>query len=458
MFDFEAALQRIPDETVLCVGDVMLDEYFYGDVKRISPEAPAPVLAVSNQDLIVGGAGNVARNIAGLGAGCILVSVVGEDDAARTLAGKLNSDPLIETRLVVDASGPTTRKVRFVSEYHSTHLLRADWEVTKPLDGELQRKLLEQALSALPRCATLVFSDYAKGVLSRPVVRALIDAARELKKPVIVDPKSRDFSVYRGATLLTPNWNELVQAMRSLPTGEAEITLAVGKLNQEIDTEAFLVTRGEAGMLLVPRGGKAVHVNAYPVRVRDVSGAGDTVVAALAVMLAIGSEYEAAMRTANAAAAVVVSKRGTATVSMTELRARLLPHASLAAAEKVVFDWSVLDERLGQWRHQGARIGFTNGCFDILHPGHIKILAQAHALCDRLIVGLNSDASVRRLKGNGRPMQNVHARAEVLAALEAVDLVVIFQQDTPLELIRRVRPQLLAKGGDYRREQVVGYE
>jgi D-beta-D-heptose 7-phosphate kinase / D-beta-D-heptose 1-phosphate adenosyltransferase len=458
MFDFEAALKRIPSHAVLCIGDVMLDEYIYGEVTRISPEAPAPVLAVANQELVVGGAGNVARNIAGLGARCILVSVVGDDDAGRAVASKLKSDALIDARLVVDASRPTTRKTRFVSEHHSTHLLRADWEATKPLDGGLERQLLDHALSALPHSSTVVLSDYAKGVLSAAVIRALIDAARKSGKPLIVDPKSRNFSIYRGATLITPNWHELADGVRTLPSGESEIAGTIARLNDELDTQAFLVTRGEAGMLLVPRDGKPVHVSAYPVKVRDVSGAGDTVVAALAVMLAIGSDYEAAMRTANAAAAVVVGKRGTATLSIMELRARLLPHASLAPGEKIVFDWSVLDERLTEWRRLGARIGFTNGCFDILHPGHIKLLAQAHALCDRLIVGLNSDASVRRLKGSGRPMQDMQARAEVLAGLEAVDLVVIFDQDTPLELICRVRPQLLAKGGDYRREQVVGHE
>jgi D-beta-D-heptose 7-phosphate kinase/D-beta-D-heptose 1-phosphate adenosyltransferase len=199
-------------------------------------------------------------------------------------------------------------------------------------------------------------------------------------------------------------------------------------------------------------------VAAYPVKVRDVSGAGDTVIAVLAVMLASGAGFEPAMRAANAGAAVVVGKRGTATVSATELRGRILPSAVLAAEEKIVFDWSTLDERIAEWRRQGLRIGFTNGCFDILHPGHIKLLAEAHAACDRLVVGLNSDASVKRLKGESRPMQDVHARAEVLAAIEAVDLVVVFDHDTPLELIRRVRPKVLAKGGDYRREEVVGHE
>jgi D-beta-D-heptose 7-phosphate kinase/D-beta-D-heptose 1-phosphate adenosyltransferase len=218
------------------------------------------------------------------------------------------------------------------------------------------------------------------------------------------------------------------------------------------------VTRSDKGMTLVTANAEPVHVPAYPVKIRDVSGAGDTVVAVLAVMLAMATGFEPAMRAANAAAAVVVGKRGTATVSAAELRTRILPAAALVREEKVVFDWTVLDERVNEWRRRGLRIGFTNGCFDLLHPGHIKVLTGARAACDRLIVGLNSDASVRRLKGEGRPVQDEHARAGVLAALEAVDLVVIFAQDTPLELIRRIRPKVLVKGSDYQRETVVGHE
>jgi D-beta-D-heptose 7-phosphate kinase/D-beta-D-heptose 1-phosphate adenosyltransferase len=211
-------------------------------------------------------------------------------------------------------------------------------------------------------------------------------------------------------------------------------------------------------MTLVARDAEPVHVPAYPVKIRDVSGAGDTVVAVLAAMLAMRTGFEPAMRAANAAAAVVVGKRGTATVSAAELRSRILPAASLAREEKIVFDWSVLDERLDEWRRHGLRIGFTNGCFDLLHPGHVRVLTEARAACDRLVVGLNGDASVRRLKGQGRPVQDEHGRADVLAALEAVDLVVVFGQDTPLDLIRRVRPTVLVKGGDYRPDQVVGRE
>jgi len=459
MFDFEDALRLIGGQTVLCIGDLMLDDFVYGEVSRISPEAPAPVLAVTRSELVVGGAGNVARNIAAVGARCIFVGVVGDDEGGRTLAAALGAEaPAIRAHLIVDQSRPTTRKVRFVSEHHSTHLLRADWEEAKPITGAIEEAVLQAALAALPHVAGVVLSDYAKGSLTRRVVRTLIDTARQRGLPVIVDPKGKDFSIYKGVTLITPNRAELAEVTRHALASEVDIAAAARELCHTVGSAAVLVTRSEAGMSLVLAHGEPVHVAAYPVKVRDVSGAGDTVVAVLAAMLAAKSGFEPAMRAANAAAAVVVGKRGTATVSAAELRARILPAASLAPEEKIIFDWSVLDERLAEWRRQGARIGFTNGCFDILHRGHIKLLTQARAVCDRLIVGLNGDASVRRLKGQGRPVQEVHARAEVLSALEAVDAVVVFDQDTPLELIRRVRPKVLVKGGDYQREEVVGHE
>jgi D-beta-D-heptose 7-phosphate kinase/D-beta-D-heptose 1-phosphate adenosyltransferase len=244
---------------------------------------------------------------------------------------------------------------------------------------------------------------------------------------------------------------------RPLATDD-EIAEAAAELAGTIGCEAVLVTRSEAGMSLHVNGEQPVHIPAYPVKVRDVSGAGDTVAAAMAVLLAMKTPFEPAMRAANAAAAVVVGKRGTATVSLAELRHRILPAASLAPEDKIVFDWSVLDERLSEWRRAGRRIGFTNGCFDLLHRGHIRLLAEARAACDLLIVGLNSDASTRRLKGHGRPINPAGGRAEVLAALEAVDLVVVFDQDTPLELIKRVRPHVLVKGADYAKEEVVGHD
>src|SRR6266705_5591213 len=431
MFDFEHRLPELASQTVLCIGDLMLDDFVYGEVLRISPEAPAPVIAVGREEVVIGGAGNVARNIAALGARCLFVGVVGEDEAGRRLMNALLGEPRIEAYLVTDRSRPTTRKVRFVSEHFSTHLLRADWELAKPVDRDSEQALIGHALAAMPRAGAVVLSDYAKGALTPRVIRALIDAARQQGKPLVVDPKGSDFSIYRGATVITPNRKELADATRRAAVEEEDIAAAAAELCRTLESRAVLVTRSEAGMTLVVEGAAPVHVPAYPVKIRDVSGAGD---------------------------AVVVGKRGTATVSAAELRSRILPAASLASEAKIVFDWSLLDERLGEWRRHGLRVGFTNGCFDLLHPGHVRVLVEARAACDRLVVGLNGDASAARLKGDGRPIQNEKARAEVLAALEAVDLVVIFDEDTPLALIRKVRPMVLVKGGDYRREEVVGRE
>ncbi len=457
MFDFDKHLADLAGQTVLCVGDLMLDEFVYGEVSRISPEAPTPVIAVKRTEMMIGGAGNVARNLVALGARCIFVGVVGDDEAGRALSEALGTHPLIEFHLAVDAARQTTRKVRFVSEHHSTHMLRADWEMASAVDTASEDALIGHVVKAMPRAGAVVLSDYAKGALTPRVIRAVIEAANKAGKPVVVDPKGRDYGVYRGATLITPNRAELADATHTAAITDEGIAAAAAGLRSSLDADAILVTRSEAGMTLV-NDGAAVHVPAYPVRVRDVSGAGDTVVAVLAAMLAMRADFESAMRAANAAAAVVVGKRGTATLSVAELRSRILPAATLAPEEKIVFDWALLDEHIAEWRKQGLRIGFTNGCFDLLHPGHVKLLAGARAACDRLVVGLNGDASVTRLKGQGRPVQPVLARAEVLAALEAVDLVVVFDEDTPEKLIARVKPSVLVKGGDYTREQVVGRE
>jgi D-beta-D-heptose 7-phosphate kinase / D-beta-D-heptose 1-phosphate adenosyltransferase len=458
MFDFDALSHAISRQTVLCVGDLMLDEFVYGEVSRISPEAPAPVIAVQRSETDIGGAGNVARNIASLGARCIFVGLIGDDAAGKTLQAGLARESLIESVLVCDSSRPTTRKVRFVSEHFSTHMLRADWESAAPAAADIEQKLIDAILPLLPRADIVLLSDYAKGVLTARVIRNIIDAARKLGKRVIVDPKSANLAIYRGATLLKPNRKEFAEATRSRADTEKSISEAAQDVMQLADCEAVLVTQSEHGMTLVPRNGEAIHVPGHPVKVRDVSGAGDTVAAVLALALAARADWETALRMANAAAAVAVSKKGAAIVTSAELRRKILPHAFLAAEEKIVATSGELDAQLLDWRKQGLRIGFTNGCFDILHPGHVKVLTAARGACDRLIVGLNSDASVKRLKGDGRPVQDERARSEVLAALEAVDLIVVFEEDTPIKLITRIKPSVLVKGGDYAREQVVGHE
>jgi D-beta-D-heptose 7-phosphate kinase/D-beta-D-heptose 1-phosphate adenosyltransferase len=457
MLDFDALSHAIVRQTVLCVGDLMLDEFVYGEVSRISPEAPAPVIAVLRSETNIGGAGNVARNIASLGARCIFVGLVGEDEAGATLRAALAQEKLIDSVLVGDATRPTTRKVRFVSEHFSTHMLRADWETAQPASAAIEQKLIDAILPRLPGADIVLLSDYAKGVLTARVIRNVIDAARKLGKRVIVDPKSANFAIYRGATLLTPNRKEFAEATRSRADTDKSIAEAAQDAMQLADCEAMLVTQSEHGMTLVTRQGEAIHVPAHPVKVRDVSGAGDTVAAVLAATLAAGADWETALRMANAAAAVAVGKKGTASVTSAELRRRILPHAFLTAEEKIIAAGGELDAHLQDWRKQALRVGFTNGCFDILHPGHVKVLTAARSACDRLIVGLNSDASVKRLKGEGRPVQDERARAEVLAALEAVDLVVVFEEDTPIKLIAQICPRVLVKGGDYSREQVVGH-
>src|ERR1700736_2945618 len=458
MFDFDALSHAITGQTVLCVGDLMLDEFVYGEVSRISPEAPAPVIAVQRAETNIGGAGNVARNIASLGARCIIVGLIGEDEAGAKLKAALAQESLIESVLVCDSARPTTRKVRFVSEHFSSHMLRADWELALPATADVEQKLIDAILPLIARADIVLLSDYAKGVLTARVIRNIIDAAKKLGKRVIVDPKSANFAIYRGATLLTPNRKEFAEATRSRADSDSGIATVAQDAMVLADCEAMLVTQSEHGMTLVVRNGAAIHVPALPVKVRDVSGAGDTVAAMLALALAAGADWETALRMANAAAAVAVGKKGTAVVTPAELRRKILPHASLVAEEKIVAAGGDLATHLAEWRKQGLRVGFTNGCFDILHPGHVKVLTAARGACDRLIVGLNSDASTRRLKGEGRPVQDERARAEVLAALEAVDLVVIFGEDTPLELITEIKPSVLVKGGDYTRETVVGHE
>ena len=457
MLSLAEALKLVSAQSILCIGDVMLDDFIYGDVVRVSPEAPTPILAVKREEKVVGGAGNVARNLVSLGARCVFAGVIGEDDAGALVKSTLAEfGGMIEPHLVVDRTRPTTRKARFVSEHYSTHLLRADWEVAAPISTQIEDELIAKAIAAIPGVGAVVLSDYAKGVLTPRVIRAVIDHARKHNKPVIVDPKALDYAIYQGATIITPNRKELSDHTRRPVSTIAEVAAAAEDLARVVGSSAVLATLSEEGMLLHVKGQKPEQVAPISVKVRDVSGAGDTVVATLAALLAAGCDFAQAARIANAAASVVVGKRGTAVVTPAELRARILPAAALAAEEKIAFDWDVADDRVREWRAQGQRVGFTNGCFDILHPGHVKVLAEARAQCDRLVVGLNGDASVTRLKGQGRPIQDAHARADVLAALEAVDLVVVFEQDTPLELIKRIHPKVLIKGGDYTRETIVG--
>ncbi|MGC8524198.1 MAG: D-glycero-beta-D-manno-heptose-7-phosphate kinase [Acidibrevibacterium sp.] len=440
---------------VLCVGDVMLDRFIEGDVERISPEAPVPVIRVRRSRVALGGAGNVAANIAALGGRAVLVGMIGEDEAGRALRSELAAHPGIVPALVVSASRPTITKTRFVASRQQ--IVRTDEESSLPLQPEEEAALIAAITGAIADARAVVLSDYGKGVLSPAVLAGAIKGARGRGVAVFVDPKGDDFSRYRGATAITPNLKELAAAAR-LPVGdEAAAVAAARHVMAAAGGAAILVTRSEKGMILVEPAGAIHSVPAHAREVFDVSGAGDTVIATLALAAGAGFALPQAMRIANAAAAVAVSKVGTATVSIAELRREIdateAEDMAPAVAPRPLAEMLAL---VARWKRQGLSVGFTNGCFDILHAGHVALLTAARAQCDRLIVALNDDASVRRLKGETRPVNPLAARATVIAALRPVDGVVAFAEDTPLALIREILPDILFKGGDYRVETVVG--
>jgi D-beta-D-heptose 7-phosphate kinase/D-beta-D-heptose 1-phosphate adenosyltransferase len=450
--DLLAHVERLGSARVLCIGDVMLDHYVYGDVERISPEAPIPVLAVEREMKTLGGAGNVLRNLGALGAFSSFISVVGNDETGHEIERLLAAQDNTEVHLLVQPQRRTTVKTRYIAA--NQQLLRADRETAVLLGPHIRDDLLRLARELVADHPVIVISDYAKGVLNDGVALEIIKAAGEAGARVIVDPKGGDHIRYRGADLLKPNRRELAHATGMPVATDAEIIAAARALIERCGLKAVLASLGAEGMILVSSDG-TVHVQRAEMReVYDVSGAGDTVVATVAAALAAGIPLIPAVRLANVAAGIVVGKVGTAVVYANEIAASL-DGQYVHASEKVLPRLQALDV-VERWRRKGLKIGFTNGCFDLLHPGHVTLLARAKAVCDRLVVGLNSDASTARLKGPSRPIQSELARAAVLASLAAVDLIIIFEEDTPIALIRAIRPHLLVKGADYSLDQVVG--
>jgi D-beta-D-heptose 7-phosphate kinase / D-beta-D-heptose 1-phosphate adenosyltransferase len=446
-------LDRVHAVRVLVLGDLMLDRFIYGSVARVSPEAPIPVLEVSRSVDSAGGAANVARNVAAIGAGVTLIGVTGNDVWAADLREQIATSPNIDAQLIVDFDRPTTVKTRYVAD--GQQMLRADREMRASLSAEAERKILAQFADSLRHADVVVLSDYAKGVLSDRITQAAIQASREAGKPVIVDPKAKDLRKYTGATILTPNRLELQAACGfDCATDEAVETAARPFLDNDV-CAAMVVTRGKDGMSVIAKGEAVVHLRTMARQVFDVSGAGDTAVAAMALGIAAGAGIVSASTLANLAAGIVVGKLGTAVVTVSELIEQLTPLVDRAGDSKIYTLESVL-KLARTWREQGASIAFTNGCFDLLHPGHVSLLDQAKRSADRLIVGLNADASIRRLKGPDRPIQNEIARATLISSLKFVDAVVIFAEDTPIELIHALEPDVLVKGADYTMEGVVG--
>lgn len=453
-----AYLPHFQNVHVLCVGDVMLDRYIYGRADRMSPEAPIPVLSVNRKEAMLGAAGNVARNVVALGATAGLIGTIGDDDSGHDIARLITSESRLDPILITVPGRQTTMKTRYVAGQQQ--LLRADQEDISPLSPDVEDQIIRAFDNALEETDLVILSDYAKGVLSERVLRTLIDQCQAAGKPVVADPKSTNFGRYAGVTVIKPNSLEIARATghpcHDDETAQRSAEIVLEKHN--IDT--VLVTRSEQGMTLVDRKAGASRIQHFRVQAQevfDVSGAGDTSLAALGVTLGAGSSLEHAAAMANLAAGLVVAKIGTAAIYPEELSNAINAHALQDAGSKVKLEAAGYDQ-IEKWRARGLKIGFTNGCFDLFHPGHVSLVEEAKQNCDRLVVGLNTDRSVKALKGSDRPINPEMARTIVLASQAAVDMVILFDEDTPINLIEKIRPDVLIKGADYTVETVVGAE
>ncbi len=476
LFALRETVLAMQNRTILVVGDIMLDRFVYGDVSRISPEAPIPVLTIKDENLMLGGVGNVLSNLTGLGVKVHVLAAVGQDVSGQSVRRLVTERGADAKGLVEVVDRPTTVKTRFLASHQQ--LLRADFEKTEPVSSATEELLLKKAEALIDKVQAVILSDYGKGVLTPKVIAGLIRLANEKKIPVLVDPKGKDYSIYKGASVVTPNRKELAEATGGLATkSDAEVVNAAQTLIYKAGIEAVVATRSQDGMTIVRKAGKGkgydepVHLRTEALEVFDVSGAGDTVIATLAAALATGAYLITAASIANVAAGLVVAKVGTAPVRRAELLAALdrknldlRPRETGGAVIDTVREAPLCSaddaaETVARWKARGLRVGFTNGCFDILHQGHVQYLNRARDHCDRLIVALNADESVRRLKGAERPVNNEEARGAVLGALGAVDMVVLFgrdkaEDDKPLRLIERLKPDIYFKGGDYKIEQL----
>ncbi len=439
---------QVPDfhtARVLVCGDVMLDRYWHGPTSRISPEAPVPVVKIHDSENRAGGAGNVALNIACLGASTQLLGITGKDDNGQQLQSLLQHAG-VECHFLQHPHHPTITKLRIISRQQQ--LIRLDFE--EAFHATDLTSLYNDFDQQVANAGVVILSDYGKGSLSNP--QRLIESAQRAGVPVLVDPKGTDFERYRGATLITPNLSEFEAVVGSCPDDDTLVAKGQALL-QEYDLEAVLVTRSEKGMTLIRKDQTPFHLPTRAREVYDVTGAGDTVISVLAASLAAGASMEHATALANTGAGVVVGKLGTATVTTEELRSELRSESHQGAG---VFAEDALAQLVEEARRRGEKLVMTNGCFDIIHPGHVQYLKEAKALGDRLLVAVNTDESVARLKGPTRPINPLDHRMAVLAGLESVDWVVPFGEDTPERLICRLLPDVLVKGGDYTIEQIAG--
>ncbi|SNR60774.1 bifunctional D-glycero-beta-D-manno-heptose-7-phosphate kinase/D-glycero-beta-D-manno-heptose 1-phosphate adenylyltransferase HldE [Desulfurobacterium atlanticum] len=435
--------------SVLVLGDLMLDKYYFGNVNRISPEAPVPVVKVNREEYTLGGAGNVVNNIINLKAKAYMIGAVGED-SNKSVIKQLLDEKQVKYHLL-ERDLPTITKIRVVGEHQQ--IVRIDFEEIKHLEQEEIERVKEYILTLINKVDCLVISDYGKGMVNFELSQFVINQAREKNLPVIVDPKGNDWSKYKGATIITPNLKELSDLLKiEIRNDDKEIETYGQEVREKYNLKYLLVTRSEKGMSLIAEN-EVHHIRSEAKEVYDVSGAGDTVVATLATAISAGINISDAIKIANTAAGIVVRKIGTAPITLDELKNALKVYRNrkLRHLQDLIVEIAML-------REKGKKIVFTNGCFDILHRGHIEYLKKAKELGDVLIVGLNSDDSVKRIKGKDRPINRQEDRAELLASLEFVDYVVIFDEDTPYNLIKEIKPHVLVKGGDYKLEEIVGRE
>ena len=447
-------MTRLPDfskQSIIVIGDVMLDQYFWGNVDRISPEAPVPVVKVTQKTMSLGGAGNVAMNLKGLNCGHKLIGLRGMDENGEHLTAILEKEA-IDHSLDTIQTHPTTTKTRILGQ--GQQLIRLDEERNLGIDQQTVDTLLTLLDGHLKKSAGVIISDYGKGIFKSDTTQHIIRKCRALNIPVFVDPKGHDWEKYQGATCITPNTVEFNLVAPFDEYDESTLEKQAQKIIKRLNLQNILITRGAQGMSLFSVDRPAVHISVEAQEVFDVSGAGDTVIAMLTAAFCSGMEMQRAAGLANTAAGIVVGKIGTQPIVAKELKAVLTNQDVKGAAQCVGFGQAA--DMVNAWRKKGQRVVFTNGCFDILHVGHVKLLQKAAARGDRLVVGLNSDGSVKKLKGDARPVVPEKERAALLANIKGVDLVVLFHQETPLELIRRLVPDILVKGGDYTPETVVG--
>ncbi len=439
--------QKVP--SILVVGDLMIDHYLWGKCERISPEAPVQVLDVEREENLLGGAGNVLNNLLTLGAKVGVCSVIGEDDGAAWIDRRLEERGVEKVSLLREAGRKTTKKSRIIALHQQ--IVRVDKENKEDISIASQEKIASDVSAAMDGYDLLLLSDYKKGVLTDSLTQQLIMIAKAKNIPVFADPKGSDYSKYQGATLITPNKKEASIASKIEIDSQERLQEAGEKLRQGLSLSYAFITLSEEGMAIFSADGME-KIPTVAREVFDVTGAGDTVIAALAYAYVQGKDIQEAAHFANEAAAVAVSKVGSATVTLEEISAY---HDSVSGKQmhKKILSWDALEKRL---LTLDKKIVFTNGCFDILHAGHVKYLEEAKSFGEVLVLGLNADSSVRALKGESRPINSQEDRAVVLAALESVDFVVVFEEDTPYELIKLVKPDVLVKGGDYEGKEVVG--